>query len=170
MNASQGILLIDDPPGTIDPAIGARDFSQTKLGLECGKKLQGMRTTFYLERATIAGRAFRVDIIYQAEALDRVELYLHLWGDAEGWSGWSEQRERSRKEQAEAWAKDLFGREMEVKPFEMEGQEIVPFDVKWDTPRRLKFPWGEMVSYFDSKSAFAGVGIFYFPEEPRSKS
>jgi hypothetical protein len=161
MEGSQGMLDVEAPEGTIDPRMGARAFAETPLGKECGKKLEGMRTHFYLERAQLSGRAYRVEIIYEGEALSHVDLFLHMWGDAEGWAGWSEQRERSRKEQAEEWAKKAFGKAMEVKPFELEGETVVPFEVKWDTARRLKFEWGEVVSYFDSKGGFSGMGVHY---------
>jgi hypothetical protein len=84
-----------------------------------------------------------------------------MTGDSEGWAGWSQERERARKETAEAWAKEVFGREMEVKPYELEGAVIVPFEQHWDTARRAKFPWGEITSYFDGKAGFSGMAIQY---------
>ncbi len=158
---NDGKLVFVDPAGEISPAIGARAFARTQLGQEAGMKLDGMRTRFFLDRAVIGGHAFRVEISYEGERLDRVELFLHLPGDKAGWDGWTEANERQRKEAAETWARQIFGKEMEVKPFELDGEEIVPFEVKWDTVRRAKFEWGEVLSYFDAKAGFSGVAVKY---------
>jgi hypothetical protein len=154
-------VKFDDPPGEVSPALTATTFAQTPLGRAAAMLLDGMRTRFTLEHCTSLGRPFKAEIIYDAQHLDRIELFLLLPGDNKGWESWSEDGERNRKQQAEAWIADMFGQKPAVLPFEFEGQWITPFETKWDTLQGLRFPWGEVTSYFDSKGGFSGLLIRY---------
>ena len=161
-DVQSGVLTVEDPAGVIDPAIGARGFGETPLGKECGMRLEGVRTRFFLERGLFGGTPFRVEIVFEGERLARVDLTVHMAGDEKGWDGWTQEGEQRRKAVGEAWAEQAFGRKMEAKPIVMEdGTEIVPFEKTWDLPRRIGFEGGEVVSYYDSKASFAGVVVRY---------
>jgi hypothetical protein len=165
----RGVLSLSHPPGEIDPALPLHAFAQTPLGQACGRVVEVRRTRLTLDHAVVEHQPFRVELSYDGDRLDRLELVLPLPGDDKGWDGWTEAQERTRKKQAEAWAARVFGRPMEIKPFVLDdGTVLTPFETRWDSPRRLALPWGEVGSFYDSKGGFSWMVITYrsrVPEE-----
>jgi hypothetical protein len=160
--AFPGVLQVEEPTGAIDPALSARAFAETSLGRTCSMHVEPARTRFLLDRAVLHGLSFGLEITYEADRLARVDLAAKMLGDAKGWDGWTEEGERRRKHSGEMWAEVAFGRTLEPKPLLLEdGTEIVPFERTWKDPLHLKFPGGEVISYFDSKAGFAGVVVTY---------
>jgi len=157
-----GVLVVEEPSGVIDPQLGSREFGETPLGQVCGLRLDGMRTRYFMEDAVLGGQAFKVEIVYDGERMERVDLCVKMPGDKKGWDGWTEEGERRRKGLGEAWIAKAFGATADAKPITMEdGVEVVPFENAWDSPRRVLFHGGEVVSYYDSKAGFAGVVVRY---------
>jgi hypothetical protein len=159
--AAEGTLAFERPAGHLSPGTTQRQIESTALAAAAARRMEESRTRYILEQCMIGGRDFRAEISFEVERLDRIELYLHMPGDKAGWAGWTETGERQRKETAEMWAAEVFGNEMTVKPFVLDGQLITPFEVTWNTARHIAFPWGEIISGFDSKSGFAFVIIRY---------
>jgi len=156
-----GTLTFESPAGTLSPDMTCREFDGASLGQAASLRLEGMRTHFRLDCCTIAGEDFTADIVFEGQRLDRLELALRLAGDEEGWGGWTEEKERQRKERGERWLNHVCSKPSGILLFDTEGQWITPVERTWDATCGIRFPWGEITSYYDSKAAFVGILFRY---------
>lgn len=154
---ADGNLRLDD----LDLIVGARtrsaDFAES-LASKGKIRYAAEFTEVELGATRLQGTpCAAVTLRFEGPTLARIDIMLPLAGDEKGWANWTMEGEMSRKASHEAWARHVFGRELE--PKQIEG--IIPFEVGADYPRFAAFPWGEVVSYYDSKGGFAYLCVRY---------
>lgn len=155
-----GILSFDHTGETIGPALGCRAFAETQAAKAGSVHVAAGRSTFELRNCTIAGARFHARIEYLGESLQRIDLMMLSGRDGASWADWTRANEMARKRAHESWAAAAIGRELLLKPYLMP-EPIIPFDAGEDHPRHAVFPWGELLSFYDSKGGASYLSLCY---------
>jgi hypothetical protein len=113
-----------------------------------------------LGRHVIAGLEFRDG------RLARASIFARLEGDGTSWSDWTLDQEMRRKRAHEELGAALFGRELALRPMDINGKSILPLEPGPEHPRHAVFSWGELVSGYDSKGGMAEMWVVYAGARP----
>lgn len=160
--AQTGQLRFDATGECVGPGTRYSEFANTRTGKLLTKRT--WRETVYAEvsRESLEGMELQISLEFENDQLVRVNLFVPQAGDSKGWDGWTKEGETARQRAGEAWIEKTFGQKPTLKPYISDtGKEIIPAMPVENHPRYLKFPWGEVVSYFDSKGGFPGVTVKY---------
>lgn len=153
---------------TLSPAITLTDFQSSPFSHRPSHTHRdGVRYT--LTNLLVEGTPFNVTLDFNESHLTSLTLFLRQPTDASSWSSWSYDLELARRKAAEAWITQTFGQAPTLKPFLSDsGKEIIPALPDPNHPTYLKFPWGQVISSYDSRSGNSEVVITYEP--PRAHS
>jgi hypothetical protein len=155
-----GVLTFDRTGEAIGPAITCRDFAESKEAKSGTLHLASGRSIFELKNCTIAGARFHARIEYHWETIHRIDLMMTRSSDGTSWSDWNYENEMARKRSHESWSAALIGRPLELKPYLMP-EPVIPYNAGEDHPRHAVFPWGELLSYYDSKGGGSYLALCY---------
>jgi hypothetical protein len=160
---SRGELFFDESGETLGPSTTVNSFEATALRKLSSLHLSPDRATCKLAERRIFGDSFNVSLTFVGQRLQTIDLFPNRPGDAQGWSGWTKEKEMARKAWAEEWAARVFGKPLTIKPFVLEElpEPVFPATPGPEHPRHAVFDWGEVCSYFDDKAGFAGLWIRY---------
>lgn len=145
---------------TLRPGMTYRQFADEAAPDGHSARFEPGETIVTVRRAALHGRVCTLDLHFRSQragtdvqdaALTRVRIFAHLEGDGSDWSDWTLEQEMRRKREHDALALDLFGQALTPRPIEVNGKDVKPMfpDEQW--PRAARFPWGEVVSGYDSK-------------------
>lgn len=119
----------------------------------------GVSATF--DPCEILGRPAVLQLVYEKGTLRRASIFIRLPDDTTDWSDWTLAQEMARKRQHDALALALFGVALTPKPLDINGKPILPLELTPEHPNHAVFPWGEIISGYDSKGSVASMWIDY---------
>lgn len=170
MNATQnriaadtGVLPLPELGLDVGPGTTLAQVDQTGTGRTVGRRRFGDEIHLSFVNLLIADTRFHATLKFRHERLYAIDLFLPQPDDGASWEDWNESSERLRRSAGEAWVRQVFDREMTIKPFvdDQTGTEIMPALPDANHPRYARFDWGEIVSYYDPRAAQAGLLIRY---------
>lgn len=160
---SDGTLILNDTGEAIGPVTTAADFAQSKAASRGMTSYGTEQTEVEFKPCLVSGTRFAAaSLIFRGPRLSHIDMMLPIDGDERGWDNWTMQNEMSRKAAHESWAERAFAVQLLHKPIE----GIVPYEPGPDYPRHAITPWGEVISYYDSKGGFAFLRVRYGTESP----
>lgn len=123
-------------------------------------------TVARLPRVEILGRCCTFEVRFEPHVLARASIFIHLDADGSSWDDWTLEQEMARKRAHDALAQDLFGTPLTPRPIQLDAKSISPLfpDEQW--PRWAEFPWGRIVSSYDSKGGFSQLWVDLDPPAP----
>lgn len=167
-SAHDGGLTFDATGERLGPATTAEAFAALRAAHGARLTAGHVRTRAELPRAMLEGAEFHLTAVFEDSALARIELVMARAADGSSWADWSRDAEMTRKREHEAWALRTFGTPLAPKPLALDrrGEPIVPEPLTWEHPSHAVFPWGEVISSYDSRAGSAVLIVRYGPTPP----
>ena len=163
--ATRGELMFEETGDRIDVNTKATEFCELPI-VRCGMiRHDGPRLHVALGSRTLAGQAFHVTVVFEGNAIRRVELTAIIPGQPANWSEWTMESDMATKALHESWAARALGRELEVKPF-FTPNRLLPFERKPETAMYAQMAWGQVVSWYDSKGNNPYMTFLYGEKDP----
>jgi hypothetical protein len=155
-----GVVVFESTGETIGPALGCRAFAEFRVAKNGSLHVAGGHSQFELRDCALGGARFHVRIEYLWETLQRIDLMMLTDRDGTSWADWTYENEMARKRAHDAWAAAAIGRELTLKPYLMP-EPVIPRNAGEDHPRHAVFPWGELISFHDSKGGASYLSLCY---------
>jgi len=158
--ANHGELYFEETGERINASTLATDFSEFALVRKGRFHHFGSGVRVALGSHVISDQLFDVKVVFEGNALRRVDLCAITGKEGGNWADWSMENEMATKKLHEIWAAKVFERELTVKPF-FTPNRVMPFEVKDDSPRYAQFSWGQVCSCYDSKGSSSYMSLLY---------
>ena len=161
--ATTGVLRLDESGYPLGPATTLSELDAARPFGPGSRRRYGDETYVTLSSQPLNGQVFKITLVFDPDRLAAIDLFLPMAGEGASWADWSLDGERARRAAAEAWAERVFGQVFAIKPYvdPETGRQIMPFDPDREHPKHLRFGWGEVISYYDSKGGMSGMRVRY---------
>jgi len=161
------MFTLTDTNETISPSLTLTKLQAMRIAPQVKFQYARMKAgevTAELNRAFVNSQPFHVTFHFHGEPLHAIQLMAR--DEAAGLTlprpgEWINENEIARKAWHEAWAKDTFGRALEMKPIVLDAGSppIMPANPGPEHPRYAILHWGSVTSFLDQKGGFAFLWI-----------